>query len=353
MKSVFYFKKINSVGGCESWFWYLSKLYKNIIIYYRDGNIEQIKRLAKNVEVRRYKENEIIECDNFFCCYNPDIIDFVKAKEYIAVIHCDYKNVWFSPIINPKFTKYIAVSKLAGESFKELTGLDYELIYNPIAIDPPKVEKYNDGKLHLISATRLSREKGLRRMQKLARLLEKNKINYEWIVYTNKKREPIGEYVIYKDPKLDIIEDIARADFLVQLSDCEAFCYSIVEALSVGTKIIATDLPILQELNVKHGLNAIICDFNMSNIDLHMLNEKRLKTAYKPPKSDWDKYLDNNSNYDPDQKADAKVLRRYTDIEIGQVERNKIYSMRKARISELECKGLVERNDIKYNNSIL
>ena len=34
-------------------------------------------------------------------------------------------------------------------------------IYNPIEIEKPKVEKYNDGKLHLISATRLTKEKGL------------------------------------------------------------------------------------------------------------------------------------------------------------------------------------------------
>ena len=82
MTNVFYFKTISSVGGCESWFWYLSKLYKNIVIYYKEGNAEQIKRLANNVEVHKYKEGEIINCDNFFCCYNPDIIDNVNAKMY-------------------------------------------------------------------------------------------------------------------------------------------------------------------------------------------------------------------------------------------------------------------------------
>ena len=107
MKNVFYFKTISSVGGCESFFWYLSKLYKNIVIYYKDGNEEQIKRLAHNVEVRKYKDGEIIECDNFFCCYNPDIIENVKAKMYAHIIHCDYKKVNFNPILNKKFDKYI------------------------------------------------------------------------------------------------------------------------------------------------------------------------------------------------------------------------------------------------------
>lgn len=344
MNNVFYFKKIGSIGGCESFFWYLSKIYKDLVIYYREGNPEQIKRYAKNVEVRKYKDGEIINCNNFFCCYNPDILDFVNAKEYIGLIHCDYKNVWFPPITCSKYTKYIAVSKLVGDSFKELTGLDYELIYNPIDIDIPKVEKYNDGKLHLISATRLTREKGLKRMQKLAKLLEDNHIDYEWVLYSNRIREAIGNYVVYKQPKLDILEDIAKADYLVQLSDCEAYCYSIVESLMVNTPVIATDLPVLKELGVKHGLNGVICDFNMSNIDLDLIKKKDLKFDYKPPISNWDKYLSKESNYDPNEEIDVLPKRN-----IWLVEEDKHITIghpvkvKKCRVSELESKGLVER----------
>lgn len=342
MKNIFYFHTISYIGGCESWFWYLSKLYKNMVIYYKEGHPEQIKRLAQNVEVRKYKENEIINCDNFFCCYNPDIIDNVNAKMYAHIIHCDYKKVNFNPILNKKFDKYIAVSKLAGESFKEITGIDYELIYNPVAINIPKVEKYNDGKLHLISATRLTKEKGLKRMQLLARLLENNNIPYEWVVYTNKHREAIGNNVIYKEPKLDIIEEIAKADYLVQLSDCEAFCYSVIESLMVNTPVIATDLPVLKELGVIHGENSVICNFSMNNVDLPMIKQKAFKIAYKPPKSNWNKYLDNNSDYNPNNKTTVKTLKRYTDLVLGQLDRNKNYNMSWARASYLESKGLVE-----------
>jgi glycosyltransferase involved in cell wall biosynthesis len=343
MINVFYFKKISQIGGCESWFYYLSKLYKNMIIYYKEGHPEQIKRLAKNVEVHKYKDNEIINCDKFFCCYAPDIIDNVNAKDYYHVIHCDYKQVKFSPILNKKFSHYIAVSKLAGESFKELTGIDYELIYNPVAIDIPKVEKFNDGKLHLISATRLTKEKGLKRMQKLAKMLENANIDYEWLVYTNRIREAIGNNVIYKEPKFNIIEDIAKADYLVQLSDCEAFCYSIVESLMVGTPVIATDLPVLKELGVIHKKNAFICSFNMDNIEIPYLVEKPLKTAYKPPKSDWDKYLDNNSTYNANKLVKVRSKKNIYLIEENKhIIRNQILELKRYRASELECKNLVE-----------
>lgn len=342
MKNVFYFKSFNSAGGVESWLYYISKLYKNIVVYYKEGNAEQIKRLAKNVEVHKHKENEIIECDNFFCSYNPDILDNVHAKMYANIIHCDYKQMWFRPIMSEKFNKYIAVSKLAGDSFKELTGVDYELIYNPIKIDMPKVEKYNDGKLHLISCTRLSKEKGLKRMQKLAYLLDKNHIDYEWIVYTNRHREGIGQKVIYKDPKLDIIEDIAKADYLVQLSDCEAFCYSVVEALTVGTKVICTDLPVFKELGLNEN-NAIICDMEMKNIDVSKLKKDYEPIKYKPPKSEWNKYLDNNTTYDPKELIEVRTKRRLWDIETDiHHSKNDIFKTSKERASYLECLDFVE-----------
>lgn len=344
MKNVFYFHTISSIGGCESWFWYLSKLYKDFVIYYKLGSEEQIKRLAKNVEVRKYKEGEIINCENFFCCYNPDILDFVNAKMYAHVIHCDYKKVTFKPIMNDKFDKYIAVSKLAGESFKEITGTPYELIYNPIKIDIPKVEKYNDGKLHLISATRLTKEKGLNRMIKLATLLDIKHIPYEWVVYTNRKRRAIGNNVIYKEQKMDILEDIAKADALVQLSDCEAFCFSIVESALVGTEIICTDLPVLEELGIKDHVNAYICDFNMNNVPINDIANKRLEFKYQPPKSEWDRYLSNKGDYNPKDKAKVRVKRGYTDLEIGRhLDKLEEVMMTKERISLLECKGLVER----------
>lgn len=343
MKNVFYFKTISAIGGCESWFYYLSRLYKNMVIYYKEGNPEQIKRLAKNVEVRKYKEEEIINCDNFFCCYNPDIVDYVNAKMYAHVIHCDYKKVNFKPIMNSKFNKYIAVSKLAGESFKELTGVDYELLYNPVAIDIPKVEKYNDGKLHLISATRLTKEKGLVRMQKLAKLLEESGIDYIWEVYTNKQRQVIGKNVIYKDPKFNIIEEIAKADALVQLSDCEAFCYSIVESAMVGTEIICTNLPVLEELAIKDHVNAYICDFDMKNVPIQDIATKRLKFSYKPPKNDWGRYLDNKSTYNPEEKIKVRAKRNVFLVEENiHTIRGKELDITRQRASELECKNLIE-----------
>lgn len=335
MRCVFYFKAINSIGGVETFFYNLAKKY-DFEIYYKEANPDQIKRLSQYVACHKYKEP--IKCDKFFCCYNYDIEVDSPVKKHI--IHCDYKNVWFAPFLFKDF-EYIGVSQLACDSFKELTGKDVELIYNPCYIDKPKVEKYDDGKLHLISSTRLTREKGIDRMVKLASMLDKAGINYVWEVYTNRKRKAIGNNVIYKDSKLDIIDDIAKADYLVQLSDCEAFCYSVVESLMVGTKVICTDLPVFKELGINED-NAIICNLNMENVDVKKLT-KYDDFTYRPPKDNWEKYLSTNKTYNPKEKVKARALRKLWLIEenIHTIKGQEI-EITKERASVLEAKGYIE-----------
>ena len=63
MKNVFYMHKISSIGGVESFFYYLAQLY-DIEVYYTEGDIEQIKRLSQYCKVRKYTKP--IKCDRFF-----------------------------------------------------------------------------------------------------------------------------------------------------------------------------------------------------------------------------------------------------------------------------------------------
>ena len=180
MKNIFYFRRINSIGGIETFFYYLAKKYENndITIYYETGDTEQINRLKKYVRVRQY-HGEKIKCDKAFFNFNLDIINNVDAKEYIQIAHGDYKAMKLKPNTHPKITKYLGVSKQVCETYKEITGYDTELCYNPIELEKPKRV------LNLISATRLTPEKGKRRIKKLATLLENAGIPYIWTIFTD------------------------------------------------------------------------------------------------------------------------------------------------------------------------
>ena len=64
------------------------------------------------------------------------------------------------------------MSQSVCDVFTELTGLPCTLCYNPITIEKPKRV------LYLISATRLTREKGKDRILKLAKALDNAGIPY-------------------------------------------------------------------------------------------------------------------------------------------------------------------------------
>ena len=325
----------------ESFFYYLSRLYKNIVVFYSEADAEQVKRLSKNIEVHKW-HGETIKCKRFFGNYGIDaILPYLEAEEKYFVIHCDYKRTKYAtPLIYPGF-KYIAVSKIAGESFKELTGIDYELIYNPVVVDKVNVKK-KEG-LHLLSATRLSGEKGGWRIDKLSEMLDKSGIKYDWTIYSNKnKKIKLSPNIILEEPKLDLSKEMTEATWVVQLSDHEAFGLTVAESLVLGTPVIVTDIPAFHEIGCNED-NSIFLDLNMSNVDLELIKKGKQPFKYTPPKSNWDKYLDNNREYDPNKLVEVTIKRNYTDIEMGRkLIKDGKEKMTILRASYLEAKELVE-----------
>lgn len=293
MKNIFYFHSILKIGGIESFFYYLCKKYKDwdIDVYYTVGDEEQIKRLKKYVRVIQYEPGTQIYCEKAFFNFNTDIIENVHAKEYSLILHGDYKAMVNSGQLSmsnlprhPKINKYYGVSQLVCDSFTELTGIPTTVIYNPIEFDKPKRI------LNLISATRLSKEKGRWRMIKLAEALDKANIPYTWTIYTNSKDIIKNPNIVYKEPTLDILPCVSKADYLVQLSDNEGYCYSVVEALSLGTPVIVTDLPVFEELGLNTD-NSIKLPLDMKNIPVGKIYNTNFNFKYIPKEDNWDKLL--------------------------------------------------------------
>lgn len=214
MKNIIYVKNITEIGGTESFIYYLVKKYKDydITVFYKNAAPNQIERISKYALMKKYVGQKI-KCEKAFFNYTVDIIDNVEAKEYIQIIHTDYKeqHLIFSP--HPKIDRYMAVTKIACESFKKYAGVDCEVCYNPIVIDKPKKV------LNLVSATRLTKEKGVGRMLELANRLETAGIPFIWLVFTNDLTKIRHPNIISVPSKMDIFKYIANADYLVQLSD--------------------------------------------------------------------------------------------------------------------------------------
>ena len=63
---------------------------------------------------------------------------------------------------------------------------------------------------------------------------------------------------------------MARADYVVQLSDNEGFCYSIHEALQIGKPVIVTDWQGVRDV-VKDGQNGYILSMDLIDLDIDKL----------------------------------------------------------------------------------
>lgn len=213
-KNIFYVRQIYEVGGTESFLYYIAKKYKNydICIMYKYGDEKQLERLRKYVRIKKYT-GEDIECEKIFYNYQPDIIDKVTAKEHIQVFHTNYAKVGIKPTIHPKITKYLGVTKYVCEEMKKNFNLDVELCYNPLLVDEPRKV------LRLVSATRLTWEKGKARINKLSKLLENANIPFVWDIFTNDEMAINNNNIYFHRVRQDISNFIRASDYLVQLSD--------------------------------------------------------------------------------------------------------------------------------------
>lgn len=303
--NIYYFYVISEIGGIETFFYQLAKKYsdRNLTIIYREANEKQLKRLRKYVQCIPYCGQKI-KCKKAFFNFNTDIINDVEAEEYILVIHGDYRTMIEQGQIDAapgheKIDKYVGVSKIACEAFTKVTGKPCELCYNPIEIEQPKQV------LNLISATRLTREKGKQRMELFAKALDDAGIPYLWTIFTNDTNAINNPNIIFMKPRLDISNYIANADYLVQLSDNEGYCYSVVEALGLGTPVIVTPCPVFNEIGVVNKKNGYILPFDMKDFSVEDIYMNIPKFYYLPFRDKWGELL-TNSKSDYQNKKDKK-----------------------------------------------
>ena len=288
-KNVFYVSNFNTIGGVETYIYELAKKYNeyDITVVYKTGSLDQVKRIRKYVRIIKYKEGDVIKCNKAFFNYETDIINSIEANEYIQLIHAMFKSNQLTPFINPKIDKYLCVSNGAGEEWEELTGIKPILCRNPLSLS----EEDKQDVLYLVSATRLTREKGKERMIRLAEELDKAGINYLWLVFTNDTDAIDNPNVVYMKPRLNVrpfIKSVVGKGYGVQLSDCEGDCYFTRECEAVGLPLIVTPIVSFKEQGLVEGKNCYYVPFDM--VDVKVDRFKNIPT-YDPYITE-DKWLD-------------------------------------------------------------
>lgn len=378
MKLILYHYNLLKFGGVDTFVYnFIKKMSKkyDILFLYSVADISNLERIKKYVKTEQYNKDKKYICDICICAsawgQYPDSV-IAKSGRYIQMVHADYeraKEVGFYYNKWQKTTEHIGVSDYVCKVFKQLYPKEnITRIYN--ILDEVQETKPI---LKLISATRVSKEKGYERMLKFAQELKKANIRFRWIIFTDLNlynQKPFDlEEIVYMKPSHDFWDYIKEADYGVQLSDTEGYSYFINECLQYETPVLCTNFPSVYE-SVKNGENGYILDMNLSNLDINkivnnipnhfaykekstekvwisLLNkkvERKIKVMYKiVAKKDYiDKRPEliikysNNKEIDYDENGNVKIIK------------NSIYYVEDIeRANQIKESGLAEVEEIK------
>ena len=338
--NVFFIPHFNIIGGVETYAYELAKKYGkyDITFIYTDDTSDrkQIARLRKLVRVKKYKQKDgIIECKRLFVMYKANL-DIFKAEKIYLISHADYEIQNLKPVVDDRIDKYFGVSKSVADAYKRVSGKDTEVIYNPITIEKPRKI------LKLISATRLTKEKGGTRIIQLAEELDKANIPYIWYLFTNGRLPVDNPNIVYMKPRLDIRDWINECDYLVQLSNTEAWCYSVLESLLLHTPVIVTPIPSFIEMGIKDSENGYILPFDMKNIDAEKIyNNIPIIKDFKAPEDKYGELLLKKKSTYKYEEVEVQASKNFTDIEENKYrKKDEIFKVEKERANYLEWRGL-------------
>lgn len=324
--NIFYVSNFNVIGGTETFIYELARKYSDydITVIYKTGDEAQLARLKKHVKVRQYHGQQIKAKKAFFN-YQTDIIDHVEADEYIQIIHAMFKTQGIEPKPNPKITRYLSVSDSAGAEWKELTGNKTTTCRNPLTITPEERQE----PIILVSATRLTAEKGKDRMIKLAQDMDKAGINYMWFIFTNDRNRIENPSIYYMNPTLNIrpfIASVRGRGYGVQLSDCEGDCYFTRECEALGVPLIVTPVPSFKEQGLREGKNCYFVPFDMKDTQIERIRRIPEVEPFQV-QDQWEKILiKEKTNYKEELKMNYKVkaLKTYKELNLKDGELGRI-----------------------------
>ncbi|MDD4298972.1 MAG: glycosyltransferase [Bacilli bacterium] len=352
---VIYRSYLSKLGGIETAIYNLCNALKDIydVVYvYDTADIHQLRRLKQLVKCVQYSGQKII-CDKvIYYGFNPATIEGnIIAKEYIQQICCDVKEVNFHYTKQAKTNVFMADSKASAKQFTDWYP-EYKcgVLHNLFDIKKPK------RCLSLMTASRLSWEKGYDRMKALAKRMNERGIPFTWEVFTNDLPNEEIDGFIFRKPRLNVIDYMSNKDYGIQLSNTESWGCTITEFLETGVPVISTDFPSAYE-QIEEGKNGFILKRDMSNIDeiidkMYNNNLKGFKYNKKDSIKEWTDLIGDLGKPKLDYKYDSvfegyevEVLKDcdYTIEGVHKVKGDTLTIGTESRLEYLEKLGYVKR----------
>ena len=288
-----YITWLNNLGRCFGKEYEITILYDKIYeptkkaferyfeVLEREENKLYIAESMSTTYSTYYYPKNILVMDSNYLFIHGNMSDYPSSRKY------EYDN----------YTKYIGVSKISAEKAEGYFPTEnFDYIMNPIKLDKSEIKPH----LKLVSALRNDPIKKVERVHYIAQILDEEEIPYTWNIFidTCPYEHDIYGGVIYRHSVQNPLSYIQDADYFVQLSDSEACSYSVLEALSLNTKVILTPLECYEEMNIDET-QGFILPFEIFEPDkkeelrkvvLEIYKEKNRKMQNKLDDSMWEKY---------------------------------------------------------------
>ncbi|MDO5479057.1 MAG: glycosyltransferase [Clostridia bacterium] len=256
---ILYAEYCGVVGGITTFiynFCYFMRKYYDIMVVFEKMDPVHIRRLSELVKIEQYDKNQSFACETLILNRLTDkIYQNILHRQSIQICHACRQ-------INYRIPKdrdiLINVSQAAKNSWGEESA-DGLIVHNFAYVKKEKC-------LFLVSATRtktIDKGENDNRMKQLAEKLTAEGIKFFWLNFADKALDNMPKGFVDMPSMPDIHAFIAKADYLVQLSDKEAYSMSILEALCLNTAVICTPFPSAVEEGVKDGENGYIVPYNM------------------------------------------------------------------------------------------
>lgn len=324
------------------------------------GDSVELAKIAKYAKVVIFNGQQF-ETDLciFSSAWGKRPVKNIKAKKYVQMVHADFKGLekyWhFKYERLPEVNEHWAGGKNIAKTFKERFGEECKVIHY-LLDDEIKPERV----LRLITTSRIGKEKGFNRIVKMALILKESGIPFDWNIYgdgfdkgyVNKIKNQLKnvQEVSFRGSGKGLHHMVADADYLVQLSDTEGYCFAIMESLALGTPVIATDFINAYE-QIEEGKTGYILDMDLKKFDkkfIQKIYNNIPKFEHKPVGTEeaWIEAIGkvgkrSKTKIVEPETVTVKTIRTYNDILLGRrILKNKELEVSKVRAKELIEKGV-------------
>lgn len=281
-KLILYSQSIKNVSGLQTFEYEFIKTFKNqydITVLYETGDKEAIDRFSELVETKRNTEDRYIADTCVYSSVNHENAN-IKAGKYIQIVHADY--VFWGVKHDPDpIDIHVAVSPYIASVMKKYYNVDAVVIPNLIPNYRPKPF------MRFMAATRLSKGKGMDKLKAFANILKS--AGHDFIIEVHGDGSLMDKdafKMMFEDlPEVSLVGShtnimnyMKHVDYVLQFSDNEAFCYTVYEALQIGTPVIVTNWEGVENI-VTHGENGYIIDSKMVEVPLSDIYFKKPETS--------------------------------------------------------------------------